>query len=242
MNLPVAASRIVRSLVLAAVVGGAAPASAVTGVTGSMSPNPATWGQPVTFDIALGYPSPDEFACAPGSGLNATCQVTSAYVVNPILTLDFGDGGVATFFQSFATVDHAYAPGAGSVFHPIVTGSADLFMDITRTWDEEHVEYVPVYDWFTIDGGYWGTSYDDLGVPHYVWIENPVWVYDVIRTDEVRTLQPMFASEQQVAPFSGLADLGTLTMVPEPGTWAMLLAGLGVLAVAASRRRAGTAD
>ena len=74
MNLPVAASRIVRSLVLAAVVGGAAPASAVTGVTGSMSPNPATWGQPVTFDIALGYPSPDEFACAPGSGLNATCR------------------------------------------------------------------------------------------------------------------------------------------------------------------------
>ena len=65
---------------------------------------------------------------------------------------------------------------------------------------------------------------------------------DVARQSPLRTLQPMFASEQQVAPFGGFADLGTLTMVPEPGTWAMLMAGLGVLAVAASRRRAGTTD
>ncbi len=243
MNLPVTASRIVRSFVLAAVVGSsAAPAGAAPGVAGSMSPNPGTWGQAITFDITLGDPSPADFGCAPGAGLNATCQVTTAYFSNPLLMLDFGDGDVATLFQPSATIDHTYAPGAGSVFHPMLTGSTDIVMDVVRTWDEEHVEFVPVYDWFTIDGGYWGTYIDEFGQVRYQWIENPVWVYDVIRTDEVRTLQPMFASEQQVAPFSGFADLGTLTMVPEPGTWAMLMAGLGVLAVAASRRRAGTTD
>lgn len=242
MRLPVTASRVVRSFVLAAVVGSATPAGAVPGITGSMSPNPGTWGQPVTFEVGLEAPSPADSGCAPGAGLNATCQVTTAWLSNPMLMLDFGDGTSATLFQSHAVIDHLYLPGAGSAFNPSVTGSAEIVMDIMRTWDEDHVEFVPVFDWFTIDGGYWGTYIDEFGQERYQWIENPVWVYDVVRTDEVHTLQPMFASEQQIGMFDGNADLGTLTMVPEPGTWAMLMAGLGVLAIAASRHRAGATD
>jgi hypothetical protein len=242
MNLPVTASRAVRSFVLAAIVGGAAPAGAAQGVSGSMSPNPGTWGHPVTFEIALEATVPSGFGCAPGAGLNATCQVTNAWLTNPVLMLDFGDGTSTTVFQWSATIDHMYLPGAGSVFDPSVTGSAEVVMDIMRTWDEDHVEFVPVFDWFTIDGGYWGTYIDEFGQVRYQWIENPVWVYDIVRTDEVHTLQTMFASDQQISPFDSTSDLGTLTMVPEPETWAMLMAGLGVLAIGASRRRAGAAD
>lgn len=238
MNLAASLSHIVHAVVAAVAFACAAPASAIIGLAGSMSPNPGTWGVPVSFFGTLGEPLPSDFSCAPNQGANATCQVTSAYLVNPLLTLDFGDGSVWTALQSTVSVDHLYVPAGISTFQPKVSGSAELVMDISRTWEEDHIDFVPVYETVLVDRGYWGTYYDDYGYLRYQWIEMWVWEEVFVRTDEVHTIQQMFASEQSVTPFGGSAELGTLTMVPEPGTWWMMAAGLLLLAVARSRGQA----
>lgn len=238
MNFAASLSHPMHAVVAAVALACAAPASATIGLAGSMSPNPGTWGAPVTFVGTLGDLSPSDFSCAPNQGVNAACQVTSAYFANPLLTLDFGDGSVWTGFEPTVSVEHLYLPGGMSTFQPTVTGSADLVMDITRTWDEDHVEFVPVFEMVLVDRGYWGTYYDDYGQMRYQWIEIWVWEEVFVRTDEVHTIQQMFASEQSVTSFGGSAELGTLTMVPEPGTWWTMAAGLLLLAVAKSRGQA----
>lgn len=125
----------------------------------------------------------------------------------------YGNCGFASGCGAFLATDGG---GASWILSDTGYGSSALFPDSLRSWQEVSYTYSTYNGFSGLDFENWGSS------PHSSTMNgSPFFLKNVLLTDN-----------------SDGTTVGTLTVaVPEPGTWALMMMGLGGLGMALRHRR-----